>query len=333
MTDQAERFGDMSVTFAKTPDLAKSQAEQISQLARKLIDAVIKIRQDAQTAANVCQERLQVTIRELNTRGNATKKKILENNRLDTSRTVKANFRLVFGPPKHSEYCSKTTKYAMESNAARSKTVRGLCESYPNAVITLSTSYPTKVWTESSAELFDGLINVLKKDAEKEVGVNWPSEILDIMDALAEERPMCDEFKVLRGQVRDGPHKDSNFGPSTSPSTGRDQLGTYHSTVYPSKRRKPEDPQSPFRENREVGFMYTNAPAVDILQLSEPFRTAFQNSRQWKWERSQNMNTTSCLAALFPKDNIQDVSLTIWCGNEDGYRVITAFGMQLAPLP
>ncbi|QSS65812.1 hypothetical protein I7I51_06662 [Histoplasma capsulatum] len=187
----------MSVTFAKAPDLAKTQAEQITQWTQKLIDAVTKIRQDAQAAANVCQERLQVTIRELSTRGNATKKKILENNNLDTSRTVKANFRLVFGPPKHSEYCSKTTKYAMESNAVRIKTVRGLCESYPDAVITLSTSYPTKVWTESSAELFDGLIKVLKKDAEKEVGVNWPSEILDIMDALAEERPMCDEFKTV----------------------------------------------------------------------------------------------------------------------------------------
>ncbi|OJD09778.1 hypothetical protein AJ78_08934 [Emergomyces pasteurianus Ep9510] len=171
-------------------------------------------------------------------------------------------------------------KYAMESNAVRIKTVRGLCESYPNAVITLSTSYSTKLWTESSAEVFDGLIKMLKKDVEKEVGVDWPREILNIMDTLEEERPMCGEFKVLRGQVYDGPHKISNFGPPTTLSTGRDQLGAYYRTVYSSKRRKPEDPQSPFRENREVGFMFTNALAVDILQLAEPFRTALQNSRQ-----------------------------------------------------
>ncbi|EQL30324.1 hypothetical protein BDDG_13489 [Blastomyces dermatitidis ATCC 18188] len=60
--------------------------------------------------------------------------------------------------------------------------------------------------------------------------------------------------------------KNSNFGLLASPSTGRDQLGTYHNTVYPSKRRKPEDPQSLFR---------------DILQLAE---TALQNR-----ERSQNI--------------------------------------------
>ncbi|OJD16112.1 hypothetical protein AJ78_03692 [Emergomyces pasteurianus Ep9510] len=63
--------------------------------------------------------------------------------------------------------------------------------------------------------------------------------------------------------------KNSNFGPPTIPSTGRDQLATYHNTGYPSKRRKPEDPQSPFR---------------DILQVAEPSGTALQNR-----ERNQNI--------------------------------------------
>ncbi|KMP10229.1 hypothetical protein CIRG_09910 [Coccidioides immitis RMSCC 2394] len=262
MAYQADRFDVMCVTFANASDLAKSQAEQITQLAQKLIDAVTKIRQDAQTAANACQEHLQVTIRELSTQGNATKKKILQDNELDTSRTLKANFMLVFGPPKHSENYSRTTKYSKKSNAVRIQTM-------------------------------------LKKDAEKESGVNWPCEILDIMDTLDKERPMCREFKILRDKISQRQEinlpstslsqhrpiasvlttqneysptmkrKNSNFGPPTSPSTARDQLGTYHNTVYPSKRRKPEDPQSPFR---------------DILQLAEPSGTALQNR-----ERSQNI--------------------------------------------
>ncbi|QSS66925.1 hypothetical protein I7I51_03137 [Histoplasma capsulatum] len=263
MADQADRFDVMCVTFAKGSDLAKSQAEQITQLTQKLIDAVTKIRQDAQTAANACQEHLQVTIRELSTQGNARKKKILQDHELDTLRTVKANFMLVFGPPKYSEKYSKRTKYSKKSTAVRIQTVHGLCESHPDAVITLSTSYPTVVWAISRVEVFDGLIEMLKKDAEKEVGVNWPCEILDIMDTFGKERPMCREFKILRER------KNSNFGPPTSPSTGRDQLATYHNTGYPSKRRKPEDPQSPFR---------------DILQVAEPSGTALQNR-----ERSQNI--------------------------------------------
>lgn len=199
MAEQAERFAAMSVTFAKAPELAESQAETISRLTQKLISAITKIQDDAQTAANVLQERLRATIRELSTQGNTTTRKILENNSLDTLRTINANFRLAFGPLKKSEYCSRAKKYAMESNSMRIKTVRGLCENEPDAALTLLTSYPTKVWTESSTEVFKGLIKMLKD--ETKVGINWPPQILHTMDKLEEERPMCEEFKILRSRI------------------------------------------------------------------------------------------------------------------------------------
>lgn len=57
--------------------------------------------------------------------------------------------------------------------------------------------------------------------------------------------------------------------------------------------------------------MYSNAPATSISILPEPFKSAVTNSRLWKWERSQHMETTGCLASLFPKDDTQDVSFTL----------------------
>jgi len=76
--------------------------------------------------------------------------------------------------------------------------------------------------------------------------------------------------------------------------------------------------------------MYTNGLASNIPKLPEPFRTAVQNSRLWKWERSQKeLETTGCLAILFPKDNKQDVSFTMWCSHNDGYRLVQFFGAQL----
>jgi hypothetical protein len=74
--------------------------------------------------------------------------------------------------------------------------------------------------------------------------------------------------------------------------------------------------------------MYSNAPAVIISILPEPFKSAVMNSRLWKWERSQNMETTACLASLFPQDDTQDVSFTIWCGHNDGYFLNNVFGVQ-----
>ncbi|KAG0644965.1 hypothetical protein D0Z07_9340 [Hyphodiscus hymeniophilus] len=102
-------------------------------------------------------------------------------------------------------------------------------------------------------------------------------------------------------------------------------------TEEESDQEKPaaDDAFSPSNENREVKDMYTNAPASNISKLPEPFRTAVQNGRLCKWEKGQNgLETTGCLATLFPKDNTQDVSFTIWCGNKDGYRLNDFFGLR-----
>lgn len=79
----------------------------------------------------------------------------------------------------------------------------------------------------------------------------------------------------------------------------------------------------------EIQYMCTNAPASEISKLPEPFRTAVQNSRLWKWERSQEpeLETTGCLSTLFPKSNAHDVTVTIFCGNNDGYVLNDFFGL------
>lgn len=76
--------------------------------------------------------------------------------------------------------------------------------------------------------------------------------------------------------------------------------------------------------------MFTNSPSLDISKMPQPFRRAMKNSGLWKWERSQGYTTTACLAFLFPKDATQDVSITIWCGHNDGYRLTDIFGVEPA---
>lgn len=80
----------------------------------------------------------------------------------------------------------------------------------------------------------------------------------------------------------------------------------------------------------EMKYMFTNAPASNISKLPEPFRSAVQNSRLWKWERSQGLLTTGCWPSLFPKDHTQDASFTIWCGHDDGFQLNEIFGSELA---
>lgn len=177
LMEQATRFDAMSVHFAKSANLVMSQANEIAKWTSKLIHAVTRIRQETQEAATAGRERVQDRNRMLKTKADSTKRKILASSELDSSRTIKANFRLIFGPPRATEYKSSRTKSVIATNLIRINTIRSLCESHPQGVIALSTTYPTKVWTESSPEVLDGIIKIVKDEKEQD----WPGEIVDIM--------------------------------------------------------------------------------------------------------------------------------------------------------
>jgi hypothetical protein len=162
-----------------------------------LINIITKIQQDTQQDAAVCRERVQGKIRSLETQADSSKQKILETAELGLSRTIKTNFRLIFGPPRKTEYPSKTTQYIMATKLNRINTICGLSKSYPHGVIVFLITYTTKVWTESSLEVFDGLTKSIKDKK----GQDWPGEIVDIINKLEAERPMSIEFRNLCGII------------------------------------------------------------------------------------------------------------------------------------
>ncbi|KAB8069205.1 hypothetical protein BDV29DRAFT_57176 [Aspergillus leporis] len=111
-------------------------------------------------------------------------------------------------------------------------------------------------------------------------------------------------------------------------SLAKEPLRGCHETVQGTSIENQRHSSNPLTGGREMKYMFSNAPVSHISVLPELLRTAVENSRLWKWERSQNLNTTGCLASLFPKDLTQDVSFTIWCGCDDGYYLNTVFGLQ-----
>lgn len=163
----------------------------------KLVEAVTKIQHETQRAAETQRNHVESKVSILKVQADSTKRKILETAELDSSRTIKSNFRMIFGPPREMEYKSRSTKSMMATNVVRIDIIRRLCESNPHGVIALSTTLPTKVWTEASWEVFDGLIKLLRDETEQD----WPEEIIDIMTELEAERPMSAEFRNLRGIV------------------------------------------------------------------------------------------------------------------------------------
>ncbi|OJD20609.1 hypothetical protein ACJ73_08056 [Blastomyces percursus] len=140
-------------------------------------------------------------------------------------------------------------------------------------------------------------------------------------------------YHMLEFQTRDTNERDT---PEEEPATKRiridhaeeetceAELQACASFGMENERRTPPSNDG----KREMKYMFTNAPASAISTLSEPFKQAVENSRLWKWERSHGLGQTGCLASLFPKDVMQDVSFTIWCGHDDGYRLNSVFGMR-----
>jgi len=102
-----------------------------------------------------------------------------------------------------------------------------------------------------------------------------------------------------------------------------------HTSSRQDERENLATDDSPSHENREMKDMYTNSPADEISKMPEPFKTAIQNTKQWQWERKKGLKSTGCWATLFPKDESQDVSFTIWCGHGDGESLTQFFGGQL----
>jgi hypothetical protein len=187
----------MSVLLAKSADLATSQADKIANWTSKLIDAVTRIRQEAQYTAAASRKHIQDKIRILKTQADSTKRKILDTSDLDLLQTIKANFRLIFGLPRKTEYKSYSTKSVMATNLIRINTICSLYKSNLYSIIALATAYLTKTWTESSPEVFDGIIKLVKDKTEQD----WPDEIVDIIGKLETERPISIEFSNLRGIV------------------------------------------------------------------------------------------------------------------------------------
>ncbi|KAI1955096.1 hypothetical protein LOZ58_006855 [Ophidiomyces ophidiicola] len=194
LMDQANRFEAMTVHLPKSPDFAAEQADEIVYWATKLITAVTDIKNQTQKENVIRQKQLDEKLLQLKAEAHTKKRKLTEANELRSSRTIRANFRLIFGPPRPPGYKSRAAAAAMKTSCHRIKIIRNLCEKYPDGVISLSASYTSKVWIEGNSSIFSGIIRQVKEEKEQA----WPEAIIDIMDELEIERPMSDEFKSLR---------------------------------------------------------------------------------------------------------------------------------------
>ncbi|OAT12062.1 hypothetical protein BDBG_07457 [Blastomyces gilchristii SLH14081] len=88
-------------------------------------------------------------------------------------------------------------------------------------------------------------------------------------------------------------------------------LESYHKHEFQISDNKEQHVRKRTGDETQMKYMFSNAPAGIISTLPEPFKKAVENSQLWKWERKHRLTKTGCLGTLFPRDEMQDVSLTI----------------------
>ncbi|KAF2452269.1 hypothetical protein BDY21DRAFT_175914 [Lineolata rhizophorae] len=227
LKEQVRRFESMSVCVASRPDLAMSQAEDIAELTAKLIDVLTKIQRDTQCDTAASRELVRAKIRRLRAQAESRKRKVLDKDALGSWRTITANFRLIFGPPREAEQVSRSTRHARATNLQRVNVIRGLCYHHPHGVIAFSLAHPSKDWVESSREIFNGLVSGIKHETKQA----WPEDIVDLMDKLEREMQMSAEFRLLRAAVLEDKHQCRwpvhTFGLQLPPIRVQPQLSGY----------------------------------------------------------------------------------------------------------
>jgi hypothetical protein len=74
--------------------------------------------------------------------------------------------------------------------------------------------------------------------------------------------------------------------------------------------------------------MYSKGPAEGINLSGHLFSKAISASNQWKLERSLGESTTECVTVLIPEGQAEDMSVTLWVGRWEGYRMLDAFMLK-----
>ncbi|KJZ68049.1 hypothetical protein HIM_12560 [Hirsutella minnesotensis 3608] len=239
---------------------------------------------------------------------------LLTNGRLKQLTVFRRNIITIFEGPKDSKFDSEDMRARKAMTRQRCEKIRQLSH---DGIVSWAITFPPSLWAGGS--MATDIFTCLLDDIEPDQPPSWPSVIRETLYMLREDEsslqvsPEYEDFLKAHDKLPEE-------------IKGRKKRRRCDDQVQPV----PADPLSPSNERREMKHMYTNGDPDCVDALPEPFKRIIWSSRLWNWERSKGMKTTGCLATLFPKDNTQDVSLTIWCGNYEAYHLNSILGLQLA---
>lgn len=74
--------------------------------------------------------------------------------------------------------------------------------------------------------------------------------------------------------------------------------------------------------------MFSKAPVGLIPLLSDLIPNAVQTSHLWRTERAAGEPRTDCLTTMIPRDENEDISITLWVGQQAGMELLNVLRLQ-----
>ncbi|KAJ5808883.1 hypothetical protein N7474_010152 [Penicillium riverlandense] len=302
------------------PKLAKiypneQQWDALGDISEELAMAAKTIKKDIRESRVSRADRAWKDSEVLRSRALECKGELLTNGRLKLSPVFRRNIVTIFEGPKNSKFDSEETKIRKATTLQRCEQIRQLS---PSGVISWAISFAPSVWAGGSmaTDIFTCLLDEIEPDWRP----SWPPIVRQTLHILLEDEDILQKSREYQDFL-------TSYDNSENDEPGRRRKRRRLDNI---EQETQSNQGSPSNGSREMQHMYTNSDPACIEKLPESFRTAIRQSRLWKWERSKAMKTTGCLSTLFPMDNTQDVSLTIWCGNVEAYNINDEFELELA---
>ncbi|KAL6229868.1 hypothetical protein BDW75DRAFT_234864 [Aspergillus navahoensis] len=280
------------------------QWESLETLSEQLVTAANQIKKDIRESKDSRGHRAWKESEKLRNQALACKGQLLTTSRLKQPPVFRRNIVTIFEGPKISKFDSEEIKARKVSTLHRCEQIRQLS---PSGVVSWAISYAPSLW--AAGEMPTDIFNCLLDDIEPDSRPPWPSIVGQTLHTLQEDDEALQKSSAYQAFLR-GCRKRKH--------------------LYSYEQEGQQNQGHPSNGDREMQHIYTNSDPACINKLPKSFQTAVMQSQLWQWERRRGMETTGCLSTLFPKDNTQDVSLTIWCGNPEAYNINDEFGLQLA---
>lgn len=287
--------------------LSATQSEALGALAASLRNTVATIESKTGSHRHFWSEQIWKASERNRTKAQAAIQTVLSGDHFGSSAVFRRNIKLIFQGPPESNFDSKDTVWRKTVIKKRCERIMQLST---DGIISWAIAYSPTNW--NPCFMSNDMFSCLLEDIEPADRKLWPPAVCDTLSKLAEEELReCRNLQKLVSELSQPLHGMDCGSQDLRPPAVRSSL--QHQSL-----------------DREMKHMFTDAPAQNVAKLPQPFRTAVLSSAQWKSERARGYGTTACMATLFPKDETQDVSFTIWCGHNEGYRINDVYGVKHA---